>query len=212
MEFKVSFVHQDRCVWRRLCYPHEFFLSSSGPGWIVGIRDCDETGGRSDVAENGVQWKRKVHTGGNIDNSRSRGCGEYAIHGKCRNDDYDLIVRLQVGFTYQVDRFIHAIGQQQFVGSYTQVARHDCLNWCALGIACQVFGFNGTQTLRYSRRATNRILVKVEPQPFSSGQRRMIGRKFAYCITRTKHGGTSREWNVRAPSTLRFLPGTRLSC
>src|SRR5450432_860465 len=69
----------------------------------------------------------------------------------------------------------------------------DCLKRLSLRIACQLLGIELSQSLHHSRRASDGVLIEVQPQALTITQRRVICLQIAHCLSWFKHGGSAPE-------------------
>jgi hypothetical protein len=88
----------------------------------------------------------------------------------------NLVIGFEVGLTDQVDSFVHAIGQQEFLRPNSEVIRGNGLHWFPFRISRKVFDSDITNSFEHSRRATDRVFVEIEPQAVAPAQRRVVRR------------------------------------
>ena len=114
--------------------------------------------------KNFFQRETKLFARRHGDNFRASCSRINLVHGKCRNNDNGFVARLKIGFADQMDGFVRPIGEQQFFRTNSEVRSDDCLKRLPLGITCQLLAIELSQPLHYSRRATNGVLIEIQPQ------------------------------------------------
>ena len=121
-KMNVGFVDQHGGLRRGAHNRQQLLACGDGPGGIVGIGNADQTSLRGDrtqqVAGRKIQRLAGLH-GANHRAGRQR---IDLIHAERGHGDQRLVSRLKIGLREQMNRLIHAIGQQHLLRGYAEMA------------------------------------------------------------------------------------------
>lgn len=100
--------------------------------------------------------------------------------------DHRLIAFVEERAGHQVNRLVDAVGQDDLIGFDAKMLRDDALNGLALRIDRQAFCSELLQLREDARTRRERVLVEVEAQRVTAGERWMILRHRKHTCARLR--------------------------
>ena len=138
-----------------------------------------------DCAEHRIERKAKAIGGRHRIDLRLRRRAVDLIHAVRRDRQQHRIAAIQKCLAQHVDRLIHTVGQQHLRRRNIESGGNNRFHRSALRIARQIGSGDLAQSLDHARRASQRVLVEIQPQPIAPGNRRMILLHAAHALARS---------------------------
>src|SRR5262249_12968487 len=140
-EMEVSLVDQHSRVRRCLDKLQKVFTCDQCAGGIVGTGHGDESGLGGDGRKYFFHWKTELvlRIGLNRNDACARALGINLKHRESRDHDQDFVVLFEIGFTNQMDGFIHAVSKKNLLWFQCEMPGSNGLRWIALWIDCEPF-------------------------------------------------------------------------
>ena len=137
VKFEIRLIDEHGSLRRGLRNLNQDIACDCCSSWIVGIRDGDEPGSRTELSEQVFCRKGEIVAGAHFDNARAFGLSEDRVHGESGHNDERFVPGIEIRGAEKMNRFVDSVSEQNLRRIESEKTRDFFFNRLALGIARQ---------------------------------------------------------------------------